>query len=180
VIHLPRSPSGRSGEPDDCGARGELTHLWDATSRQCPHRSETLARRRQRLHGERLTVQYLVLESRYARLLMRLSEPHFPDPSWASQVAKGKSWGTAVNVKLLRIEVGKAFASPPSEPYVRFSRIRLSSRGGLSSRRSRRQPSSVKREQPGFREEGSWPPLVIGTADSHARRLLLLSAKKGA
>ena len=26
------------------------------------------------------------------------------------------------------IGVGKAFASPPSEPYVRFSRIRLSSR----------------------------------------------------
>src|SRR5277367_6240235 len=75
---------------------------------------------------------------------------------------------------------GKALASPPSEPYVRFSRIRLSSREFLSSRLSRRQPGRVKREQPGFREEGIWPALVIGAADSHARRLLLLSAKKGA
>jgi hypothetical protein len=35
---------------------------------------------------------------------------------------------TALKVKLLRIGVGKAFASPPSEPCWRFSRTRLSSR----------------------------------------------------
>src|SRR5271168_2263616 len=69
---------------------------------------------------------------------------------------------------------------PMPGTHVRFSRIRLSSREFLSSRLSRRQPGRVKREQPGFREEGIWPTLVIGTADSHARRLLLLSAKKSA
>ena len=78
------------------------------------------------------------------------------------------------------IGVGKAFASPPFEPYVRFSRIRLSSWEFLSSRLSRRQPSRVKGEQPGFREEGLWPALMIGSAHSHARRLLLMSAEKGA
>src|SRR5271163_3121428 len=35
------------------------------------------------------------------------------------------------------IGVGKAFASPPSEPYVRFSRIRLSSRWLSTSGMSR-------------------------------------------
>jgi hypothetical protein len=52
--------------------------------------------------------------------------------------------------------------------------------GDSSSRRSRRQPGRVKREQPGFREEGIWPTLMIGATDSHARRPPLLSAEKGA
>ena len=36
--------------------------------------------------------------------------------------------------------------------------------GVSSSRLSRRQPGRVKREQPGFREEGIWPALMIGAA----------------
>ena len=37
----------------------------------------------------------------------------------------------------------------------------------------------MKREQPGFREEGIWPALMVGAADAHARALFLL-AQEGA
>src|SRR5208337_3359856 len=44
-----------------------------------------------------------------------------------------------------------------------------------SSRLSRRKPGRVKREQPGFREEGIWPALMVGAADAPPGALFLLA-----
>src|SRR5262245_9548286 len=74
---------------------------------------------------------------------------------------------------------GRLLASPPSEPYVRFSRIRLSSWWFPHRGLSRGLPSCVKREQPGLGEEGVGPALVIGWTESKARPLFLL-AQEGA
>ena len=51
--------------------------------------------------------------------------------------------------------------SPTSEPYVRFSRIRLSSRQFPHRGVSRGTPGRVNGEQPGVREEGVWPARVV-------------------
>src|ERR1017187_441017 len=74
-----------------------------------------------------------------------------------------------------QIGVGKAFTSPPSEPCVRFSRTRLSSRWFSSSGVSRVFRSRKQGEQPLIREEGIGPSHMVCFAASHRRPPVLLA-----
>src|SRR5437867_3069272 len=65
--------------------------------------------------------------------------------------------------------------SPPSEPCVRFSRTRLSSRWFPHRGLARQLPGCIHGEQSLGCEEFSGPALMILSTNSHARSLLLLS-----
>src|ERR1700678_1246869 len=65
------------------------------------------------------------------------------------------------------IGVGKAFASPPSEPYVRFSRIRLSSRWFPHREWLARSRPVFWVNSPGLAKEALRPPLTpLPSADT--------------